>query len=84
MVDASAFLDELRLCSHRLRDSIELLGLYATTEEIFVHRTLTELVKEIEDGYTTLLRPAEHAAAPQAGVGSAEPERHVDDPSVNW
>lgn len=74
MVDASAFVDDLRLFSARLADSIAMLGLYATNEEIWVAQGLAALVKEIEDGYETLLRPQDQPAATQAGVGSAEPE----------
>ena len=69
MIDASAFLDHLRLCSARLDDAIEEDGIFASREINFVRYTLGDIVKEIEDGYATLLRPQVGAKA-TPGVGS--------------
>jgi len=74
MVDASAFIDDLRLFSARLGDSIALLGLYATNKEIFVHAGLDRLIREIESGYATILRPEEQPTASEARLGSSEPQ----------
>lgn len=70
MVDASAFLDDLRLYVRRLHEGNEQLGLYATNEQLWVCAQLALLTEEIESGYATLLRAQDRPAPTAPGVGS--------------
>ena len=83
MVDASAFLDDLRLYVRRLSESIVQMGAFATDQEIWVTAQLQNLIWEIEDGYATLVstwKVPQRTAPPEAGLGTPEPEHHAQRP----
>jgi len=72
MVDASAFLQDLRLYVRRLQESILTSGFYATNEEIWVTTQLQGLIEEIESGYATLTSTGSLRPAQEARVGQTE------------
>lgn len=69
MIDASAFLDDLRLMACRQEDAIMSSGLYTSEGLTFVSAKLQHIIWEIENGYETLLHSSAHRASSQDRVG---------------